>query len=299
VRCIAALLTVLCSLVVTGLTEVSAQESTPTANPALTGYPELNVTITDQALEVDKTEVPAGYVLLNVTNSSASANSAGVLGPGPGKTMSDLQQAASTPTSDEALPPFLYDAVVLGGPGDVEPGETAHVLLNIPAGDWAVFPEENQAPTMIISAEGAESNTTAPIADVTLEMGDFYFSGLTDGVPAGQGIWAVTNTGKQPHMLVLANVPDGTTEQHVIDTFTTEMTGTPVAGAMDPNAAQFLSTGVILLSSGESMYVPTDLQDGTYMALCFVTDPATGQPHIMEGMVSVFQVGGATATPAS
>jgi hypothetical protein len=100
-------------------------------------------------------------------------------------------------------------------------------------------------------------------------------------------------------MVVLAKVPEGTTEQQVLDTFTTEQTGTPVAGALDPNQAQFSSTGVLLLSSGETMYLPTNFDAGTYVALCFVTDPATGQPHVMEGMVSVFQIGEGTATPAA
>lgn len=296
---IVALLAILCSLIASGLTGAVAQEATPAANPALTSYPELMVNITDQGFEVDKTDVPAGYVLVTITNSTKAGTSAGILGPGAGQTMDDLKQAAATPQATDEIPPFLYDATILGGPGDVEPGQSAQVLINIPAGDWAVFGEGDQPPTFITATDGADSNTTVPAADATLEMGDFFFSGLSEGVSSGQAIWEVTNTGKQPHMLVLAQVPDGTTEQQVIDTFTSEQTGTPVAGAMNPNDATFLSTGVLLLSSGETMYLPTNLDAGTYMALCFVTDPATGQPHIMEGMISVFEVSGASATPAA
>lgn len=197
------------------------------------------------------------------------------------------------------MPPFLYDAVVLGGPGDIQPGETSQVVLQIPAGDWAVFPEGDQPPVMITAAQTADSNDNAPTETQSVEMGDFYFSGFSGGVVAGDAMWKITNTGKQPHMLVLAKVPDGTTEQQVMDTFTSEQTGTPVAGSLDPNDAQFLSTGILLLSSGQSMYVPTSLDEGTYMAVCFVEDPATHLPHLMEGMVTVFEAGGQLATPAS
>jgi hypothetical protein len=290
---------ILCSLLMSGSAIAMAQDATPASSAALSGYPEVKVTITDQAIEVDKTDVPAGYVLLTVTNSSKDENSAGVLGPGPGKTMEDLKQAAATPASGDEIPPFLYEATVLGGPGDIQPGQTAQVVVNIPAGDWAVFPEGNQQPVMITASDSADSNTTAPTADLSIDLGDFSFSGFSDGVAAGQQLWKVTNSGKQIHMVVIGKVPEGTTEQQVLDTFTAEDTGTPVPGALQESDFQPTSTGVLLLSSGQSIWVPANLDNGTYVALCFVTDPQTGKVHAMEGMISVFQVGGGTSTPTS
>jgi hypothetical protein len=41
------------------------------------------------------------------------------------------------------------------------------------------------------------------------------------------------------------------------------------------------------------------LTAGRYVALCFGPDPASGMPHAAEGMVSLFDVGGASATPTS
>lgn len=49
--------------------------------------------------------------------------------------------------------------------------------------------------------------------------------------------------------------------------------------------------------SGQTMFMPVTFDAGTYMAVCFVEDPATGLPHLMEGMISVVQVGGGVATP--
>ena len=45
------------------------------------------------------------------------------------------------------------------------------------------------------------------------------------------------------------------------------------------------------LSPGETAWTEVDLAPGTYVALCFVFDPATGMPHAAMGMVAVFTVG--------
>jgi len=261
-----------------------------------TGYPQLDVTITDSAAEVSMDQIPAGNIILNVINQTSSENSAGILGPGEGQTIDDLKNAAATPVADpDAFPPFLYDATILGGPGTVAPGGSSQVLVTVPAGDWVIFTQGDQPPTFFTAAEGPDSNTTNPTAALNVALGDFYFGGL-DNVAAGPQIWQVTNEGVQPHMLVMGKVPDGTTFDQFMATLQTEMTGTPVAGALDSDQVQFLNDGVFLLSKGQSMWLPLDLADGTYVVMCFVTDPNTGQPHVMEGMVNMFTTGGA-ATP--
>ena len=280
---------------------IRAQEATPAAPSApsmFAGYPQLDVTITDSAAEVSSNQVPAGNIILNVINKTSSENSAGIIGPGEGETMDDLTAAAATPGPEDEFPAFFYTAAILGGPGTVMPGESRQVLVTVPAGDWAIFTEGNLPPTFITAVEGSDSNTTNPTAAVTVALGDFYFGGL-DKVTAGPQIWEVTNEGVQPHMLVMGKVPDGTTFDQVMATVQTEMTGTPAAGALGPDSIQFLNDGVLLLSKGKTMWLPLDLADGTYVVMCFVTDPATGQPHVMEGMVNMFTTGGAAATPTS
>ena len=279
---------------------IGAQEATPGASaPSMfTGYPQLDVTITDSAAEVSMDQIPAGNIILNVINKTSSENSAGILGPGEGQTMDDLKAAAATPTAEDEFPPFFYTAAILGGPGGVEPGGSKQVLVTVPAGDWVIFCEGNQPPTFITAVEGPDSNTTNPTAAVTVALGDFYFGGL-DTVAAGPQIWQVTNEGVQPHMLVMGKVPDGTTFDQMMATLQTEMTGTPAAGALGPDQVQFLSDGVLLLSKGKTMWLPLDIADGTYVVMCFVTDPNTEQPHVMEGMVNMFTTGGAVATPIS
>jgi len=283
---------------------VFAQEATPattsgSAAPAIPGYPMLNVSVTDSAIEVSVNPIPAGYVVLNVTNNSKDETGAGILGPGEGQTMDELMAAAATPPADpEGFPPFLYDATILGGPGSLQPGQSAQALVNVPAGDWVVFPEGSQQPAPIRAVESPDSNTTAPATALTLTLGDFYFGGL-DSVSTGSQIWEVTNEGTQPHMVDIAKVPEGTTIDQIMATIMTIDAGTPTAGALTMDQIQDLSYGVLLLSKGQTMYLPLTLEAGTYAVLCFVTDPATGQPHAMEGMINVFTTGGAAATPTS
>jgi hypothetical protein len=271
-----------------------AQDATPGSAPAsetpdMSAYPQLDVTITDSDIQVSKTNVPAGWVLLNVTNSSSDENGAGVLGPGEGQTMDDLVAAAATPPADpEGFPPFLYKASILGGPGSMSPGESAQALLNIPAGDWAVFPEGNQQPVFITSAEGADSNATAPNPDLKIQLVDFAFGGFSN-VEAGPQIWGITNLGNQPHMLTISKVPDGTTVAQVLNTLMGMNMGTPSPDALTEDQFQNVPYGVLLLSTGQTMYLPIALDASTYAVLCFVTDPNTGMPHVMEGMVAVFK----------
>jgi hypothetical protein len=273
----------------TGLPATLAQESTPMPS-VFEGYPVLDVSLTDASIDLATTEVPAGLIVLRVTNNSSAENGAAVLGPGPGQTMDDLQAAAATPTPSDSFPPFFYTATIAGGPASLQPGESAEALVSVPAGDWVVFCEGDQDPAFFSATEDATSRTDPPAEDIAVDLGDFYFGGLHD-LSTGQQLWKVTNSGKQPHMMVVLGVPDGTTGDQVMATALSDMSGTPAANALQESDFRNTTAGVVLLSSGQTTWIPANLDAGTYVALCFVTDPETGQPHMMEGMYSIFTVG--------
>ncbi len=44
------------------------------------------------------------------------------------------------------------------------------------------------------------------------------------------------------------------------------------------------------MANGYSAFVNLDLTPGQYIALCFIPDPETGQPHVALGMLSSFTV---------
>jgi hypothetical protein len=49
--------------------------------------------------------------------------------------------------------------------------------------------------------------------------------------------------------------------------------------------------GVEALDIGQRQWLPTTLQPGNYVAVCFIPDPATGKPHAALGMLREFTVG--------
>jgi len=274
-------------------------QGTPVAGMNL-NYPELKVTITDQASQLSATQVPAGYVLLTVVNSSKDANSAAVLGPGPGQTMADLMQAAATPTPANAFPPFFYTATIPGGPGELQPGATGQAVIQLAAGDWVVFTEGNQPPAFFKAIGGTPTSQTPPVAAVTITEVDFAFGGYDVSIQPGKQIWEVHNQGKQPHMLVLGQVPAGTTVAQVLQAVSVPEGATPPAGTLKQSDFREVNpAGVLLQSSGTTIWPVLDLPAGHYAALCFVTDPRTGEAHAMEGMIAVFDVGAPTGTPVA
>jgi len=285
-------------LILTGSAAALAQQATPVSTLASLGYPELRVTMTDQAYELSTQQVPAGLVLMTVVNNSKDATGAALLGPPPGSTMQDLMNMAATPEPGNGFPAFLYKAVIAGGPGDVAPGGTAQAVVNLTAGDWAVFGEGNQPPSMLTVAGGTPTAQTEPTASATVSELDFSFLGLEGAIPAGPQVWKVVNNGKQPHMLVLGKVPDATTMDQVMQVVNLPENATPAPGMLQESDFQPVG-GVLLQSTGTTVWPALDLAPGRYVALCFVTDPATGKPHAMEGMVTLFNVGGGAATPAA
>jgi hypothetical protein len=286
-----------------------AQSATPAASTGtgtgavnVAGYPELKATITDQEVKLSAQSVPAGLVVLTVENQTQSETGAGVLGPGPGQTMQDLQNAAATPTPDEGFPAFFYTATILGGPGTVAPGASQQAIIDVKEGDWVVFTEGNQPPAFFSATAGTPTAQVPPIPLVEIIEVDFAFGGFATLIPAGQQIWKVTNMGSEPHMLSLSQVPAGTTLEQVLALAATPDNATPAPGELGRDDFQDRG-GVILQSSGTTCYPVLDLPTGRYAALCFVPDPVHGMiPHIMEGMVAVFDVGSsgqASATPAA
>jgi hypothetical protein len=265
----------------------AAQGATPSA--ALAAYPEVAVTVTDSDIQLASDQIPAGYIRLTVTNTGKEETGVGLAALPEGQSLDQLAQ--STPEPGNFIPPFFYSTTLAGGPSSVQPGETASQVVHVDAGQWIVYAEGNQQPVPVTVAETADSVTTAPVADTTITEMDFSFGGV-DQIAAGPQVLAVTNEGKQPHMFDFFQVPDGTTMEQVQALLATPDNATPAAGGLQEADITLVPGGqVILQSNGTTTWMDVDVQAGTYVLVCFVVDPATGMPHAMEGMVSLFQVG--------
>ncbi len=272
-------------------TDALAQATPAAGAVAGMSYPELVVSVTDDAITPGSDSVPAGLVLLTVKNEASAEVGAAVIQPAEGYTMEDLQNAAATPpASPDGFPSFFYtEAHIVGGPGSALPGESAQAVIELAEGDAVIFAEGDQPPAFI-TVTAAERDAQPPETSVTIVEVDFAFGGVADAAPAGQQVWEVRNEGVQPHMLVLGKVPDGTTWDQVYQAVTGGPSATPTPGALGENDLQYVG-GVLLQSGGTTVYPMLDLEAGRYTLLCFVSDPNHGDiPHAMEGMIAMLDV---------
>ena len=104
----------------------------------------------------------------------------------------------------------------------------------------------------------------------------------------------------QPHEVALRQVSAGTTFAQVMQLVTAPSGATPVPGGLQSSEVHNRG-GAFIQSKGIAAWPALNLPAGRYAALCLVPDPAQGGTlHAMEGMASLFDVGGGgTATPAS
>jgi hypothetical protein len=122
---------------------------------------------------------------------------------------------------------------------------------------------------------------------------DFEFSGIDDEVDAGPTVITFENNGAEYHELALARINDD------VDLTAEELLALPQEEA--EGMVTFLNGA--FAAPGETGYTAVDLEEGRYLAACFVpvgttpeaveADPEFegGEPHFMQGMFTEFTVG--------
>lgn len=266
----------------------AAQEATPTSSLAGKGYHELTVTVTDTSYQAPS-ETPSGLTLVTVINQTNQDQSADFFAPPPGETMEQMAQAAATPTAEDEFPAFLYHAIVSGGPRAL-PGGTAQALVNLTPGDWAISGEGNQDPSFLTVTQDSGAAVAEPKADIDVQLQEFAFVGLPEQINPGEHLLKVTNTGDQPHLFYVAHAPDGITMDQLMKVMSAPEGATPSAD-VPYTKADFTSVGGLeIISSGETAWLPLDLQPGTYFIACWIPDRETGAPHAVMGMAQLITV---------
>lgn len=287
----------------------SAQDVTPGGTPAGgdslladLGYPEIRVA-TDGTTNDFPTELDAGRYRVVLDNRSNMEINLEVLQLPAGVTADEM--TAAFEEAEAAAPPFVppdlfFDTVFNGGPS-APAGETSEVVLDLTPGEWTVnlyaydpaTDEDTNTPTTV-TVSGEMPDLDDP-AGREISMIDMEFV-MPDSLEAGPQVWHVVNNGLQVHHLVLDRVPEGTTEEQVIELVSTLFAppATPLAGATpaEPGLAfedveDVFST--LPLSRGQFNLYEIDLELGTYAMICFMPDPS-GTPHVMLGMVEIVVV---------
>jgi len=300
---------ILISMLTLGSTAVAtAQDASPAASPEAQrpardisllkalGLPEINLVATDTDVTGLPASIPAGRYLVTLEDQTADQEVETYVGMLPASVTLD-QALADLNSNSDAIPPWVYDATWAGGPNPYA-GQIDAAVVDVTAGSWFVaFDRQTDGdvqPTdtgvaLEVTAGQAAATPAAIAGAVPVNMKEYTFE-LPASIASGPQIWDMGNTGTQPHFMVLWGVPDGTTMTQVLGTISSFMTGTPAADALGFDDIQDVYD-TAFISPGQHSWIQVNLDPGTYAAVCFFSDKETGQPHAMEGMITVFTVG--------
>jgi len=232
-------------------------------------------------------QASAGVTHIALNNTGKELHQAQVARLNADASFEDLTAALQNPDPSGALALLT----LVGGPTGVAPGATGSVDLNLEAGAHVflcfIAGADNVphiAKGMIAPLEVTEPATAGelPTGDAELTLQDFAFVGL-DSLSAGPHTVTVTNNGPQPHEAGVVKLADGVTVPDVIE----------LLGAAEPASGPPPWTdvgGIAGISPGSTATMDVDLPAGDYAFVCFIPDPATGNPHLMLGMIAPLTV---------
>lgn len=288
---------------------VNAQDATPSAGD----YPTVEFTAEDYEYHDLPDSIPAGLTRLSMTNAGDEDHHAMFMMLTGDATRDDFDAAVEA-GDFEAI---FEAAESLGGPGSIGPGATSSVILDLEPGTYIVaclVPDEetgmlHAAMGMIADLEVTEAegkSAAEPEADAEVDLVDYEFMGIPSEVGTGPLTWRVSDTGDEPHELVLYKQAPGVTYDQIEAIFQISSDASPVASPVDAEAEPMASpvassegesvppftavAGVAPMTSGYTNYLELDLEAGDYFAICFIPDDETGAPHFALGMIMPFTV---------
>ncbi len=282
-----------------------AQDSTPegdaspmaeVVNPfADLGLPEIELEVTSDAVSGVPESIEAGRYLVIVHGAPSAddyAFGSMFLQLPEGMSLDDAMGQAQG--AQDAPPDFYYDANIAGGPAILASSgaNTAYGVIELTPGDWFVAGAQFGQPPVPMTVTGEmPSDLAEPETTATIELAEMSITVKEGSLAAGQNTVKVQNVGDQPHLIDISQLPDGTTEDQVAATLGVFM-GTPAPDGMETLEELELESIAISSdqSSGTTQWVSWDLQPGTYVAMCWVTDRESGMPHAFMGMWMLFTI---------
>ena len=251
--------------------------------------PEMVLTARDFAYNAPDS-IPSGFTTVTVQNQGLEEHDIFIVKLNEGADLGALPAALEKAMMQGDEADFLSMGKPVGGTNTTPPGTSASVTLELTPGRYALMSSSGNdqgsfaAQGMVRELTVTEENNgaSAPQADAVIPMVDFAFAFPAD-LKAGTQTWEVKNVGQQPHFLALAKLAPGKT--------VADLNAWMEAGQQGEPPAQLLSAGTNVMATGVSNYITLDLEPGDYVAVCFVTDPATHQSHAELGMMNGFSVG--------
>jgi len=269
-----------------GDTTTTAADDTTTTAAGSAEAATLDLTAADFSYDSGGvTEVPAGNVVVTLSNEGEVEHQATIVSFKDGKSIADLQAMGEDLSQlDETVDTY-------GGPNGAAPGASVVTTVNLAAGSYIVMcfipdqtdgqPHAAKGQVMPLEVtESAEAATALPEAPETITLDDFEF-GVPDGF-TGSGSFAIENVGEQMHELSIYRAIEGQTADEAAAILTFDPTsGGPAPEPPYPEAAGAIAS----MGSGLTNVAELDLTPGEYVFICFLPEADTGAPHFTEGMV--------------
>jgi hypothetical protein len=274
-------------------------------DPRLAGYPELTIVLTEERIEAPES-VPAGRTLLVEENELDEPGHAFVLRIPDDVSDAEIATALGGKSAAEETPDWFWRADFVGN-GDYALLERPAVSLvdlepgRYLAGDPFRSPREYARFVVTAPKFDLEPLGPDPDADVSGKLHEMAID-LPAEIPAGRHVWEIENSGAMLHEVAIFPVPDEATPEQVVAAVSAELAvefgGDPVTAreAIAALGSEWNGWttdevgGVGVLSPQRVSWTQFNLQPGTYAAVCFVPDPASGKAHLMMGMTTVFTV---------
>jgi hypothetical protein len=246
----------------------------------------ITITAYDYSFAMPAT-VRAGLTVVKLVNAGSQPHQVSFGSVKAGVTVDEVLAAAKRGAAAESYLESVLDFA--GGPNAIAPDAQQETILNLTADHYVVvcflpgphgMPHYQMgmiSPFTVMAASGP-APAGEPAADAVIKLVNFGFV-----MPASlkQGdLVKLVNQATQAHEMAIVQPAPGKTVQDIL-AWTKHPTPTVpflYVGGMSPIAA------------GSAAWLMLSLTPGRYVALCFVTDPATGKRHFMLGMIYPFMV---------
>jgi uncharacterized cupredoxin-like copper-binding protein len=228
--------------------------------------------------------IGAGMTMATMKNLGQEDHQAQFLRLNDGVTLAQVQAAFQT---DQRAVEQL--TTLVGGPGTAAAGNTSAALMELQAGQYLIacfIPARDgvahAAKGMVLPLTVTPATVTAPPLPATqgsVVLKEFSFALSTSALPAGWSMISVVNEGAQSHEFGVVRLAPGKSAGDITQYFAGKPAGPP----------PFVSAGgLTALSPGQRGIAVLDLTPGSYAAICFVPDPASGKSHLQLGMIAGF-----------
>lgn len=273
-----------------GLAACGGSSTGSTPSPASGSSQQLEVIARDYSFDLSSQTVPAGWTELTLRNRGGEDHQVQLVKPKKGVTS---DQFLAQLRKDEGMGSSLGMVDFTGGVNTVPPGGTSVAYSDLTPGDYVLLcfvptadgtPHYEKGMVHKLHVSSTPGAAGAPASIGTIGLQDFSFT-FPSGFN-GHGTYGVTNLGAQVHEMELVKLKPGITPDQVKEAILGPAGSAPSSGPPPVTSAG----GSGALDPATTGYVSLDLSPGTYMALCFVPDVQTHEPHVAEGMIASFTV---------